>query len=225
MCHNTGSNTDNLRKSLLVAFDRVVVVDSGSNEDKKASPGKDVFYRENLYWTGCWNFATDFFNDGVDVIWVIGGDVSLLDDPVAYKEAIESAMPFGCWSPSIKGCCRSLMDESNTRGRVCNVWNVEGIAMAISKKAYSQMEKLPDDNKLGWGFDTLMSWMAWNSGQRNIIDGRVVLYHPSERGYNKDHAYFDMVFFFHVRYGDDWHDLFRCKSDKFDYNFIKEIVI
>jgi len=50
----------------------------------------------------------------------------------------------------------------------------------------------PGKNTLGWGLDMWLCWKGWTGGMRNVLDGRVGLYHPSECGYDQNKAVEEM---------------------------------
>jgi GT2 family glycosyltransferase len=215
MCHNTPDTTARLWSELSGVFD-VSVIDSGSDpEHMPLCP--DVERCENLYWTGCWNKAIDMVGDA-DVLWVLGGDLELRAPAGDYLEAIRTAMPFGCWSPAVVGRCRPLMDSGRAAGRVLEVWHLEGMGMAVSREALEVIGRLPEENRLGWGLDIWMCWKSWKADMRNVLDGRVRLFHPAIQGYGADDAWTEMGEFFSGFMGAGWRNELRYWSDDFDKN-------
>ena len=220
MSHNTPITTENLYSGLSKCFD-VTVFDSGSDEDRKPHCPVDVF--PNLYWTGCWREAMKRYGDA-DFLWVIGGDISLLNKPEHYRYAFDSLAPFnvGCWSPAISGKCREIMSEEKARDRVWSVYHLEGQALALSKKVMKKIGfTIPEFNKLGWGVDMWFCWESWKYGMRNILDGRVSLHHPSSCGYNNNEAQEEMIKFLSYVCGDGWG--FEMRADPYFENFDKNL--
>ena len=223
MCHNSPDTTERIRRELIDVVDKMWVVDSGSDEGCRAAFSDEVIYCDNYYWTGCWNYAIELFEDSdCDVLWVIGGDIELRGNPLDYRKAIESAWPFGCWHPGVDGISRPLMQASETDGKAWSVWHLEGIAMAVSREAIHEFKELPTDNKLGWGLDIWMSWRCWTANQRNVLDGRVKVFHPDLRGYNSGEAHIEMLTWFDKHIGGEWRNELHYWHDDFDYNTIGE---
>jgi len=219
MNHNQ-TEADRLYNQLSPIFD-VSVFDSGSDADKVP---KCVTHRyDNIYWTGCWNEAMRLFGRDYDVVWVVAADVELLDSPDSYKEAIEISFPFGCWSPSIVGDGRSAMKHSATGGKLCEVYNLEGICMAVSKKVTEAVPSLPAGNDIGWGQDLWLSYMARKIGLKNYLDGRIVVKHPDVSGYNRDEALIGMISMFNRLIGPNWRDEIRHWSNDFGHNLVQEV--
>jgi len=213
MCHDKPDSSALLREKLSEAF-AVTLFDSGSEKCPPKNP--DVVF-PNLYWTGCWNQAIHCFPD-CDALWVIGGDVSLVEPAHVYRESIESAMPFGCWSPAIKGRCRPLMSVDHVMGRPWSVWHLEGVAMAVSRQLINVIDRLPSINKFGWGLDIWLCWRSWTAQMRNVLDGRVTLVHPEHCGYDGGAAMREMGEFLKSEIGPRWRDELRYWSDDFDPN-------
>jgi len=183
MCHNTPDTTDELYRRLSGCFD-VTVFDSGSDEDKR--PGCPSERMPNLYWTGCWLEAMRRWGD-CDFLWVLGGDVSLRDEPWVYMRAMTSMQGYNVsiWSPAINGRALDMMSSAKAVGKVWSVYRLEGQAMALSKDMMSMIGRtFPPGNHLGWGVDVWLCWKAWTSGMRNVLDGRVSIGHPEGTGYD-----------------------------------------
>lgn len=222
MCHNSPDTTERLRKELLSVVDRLWVVDSGSDKDSRARKTDEVIYCDNLYWTGCWNYAIQLFREtDADILWVIGGDIELRGDPKKHIECMKSAMPFGGWHPGVDGVSRALVQHSKAQGNAWEVWHLEGIAMAISRQAMHQIDGLPEDNKYGWGLDIWMNWRCWKAGMRNVLDGRVKIFHPDLRGYSSYNAHSEMFVWLESKLGKNYRDELHFWSDGFDYNKIR----
>lgn len=219
MCHNAPDTTERLRRELISVMD-VVVVDSGSEKGCQANNIGEVTYQRNLFWTGCWNYAIELMHKAeADVLWVIGGDIELRSPAENYVKAIEASWPFGCWHPVVDGVSRPLMQAKYT-DRPMSVWHLEGICLAVTKEAVSIFEKLPEDNKYGWGLDIWMNWRCWEARMRNILDGRVKIFHPDLRGYSSSAAHHEMLKWLEQNVGADFRDRLHYHSDDAQYNKI-----
>jgi hypothetical protein len=220
MCHNSPDTTERLRQALAPVVD-TIVVDSGSDEGCKAKITEEVIYCDNMYWTGCWNYAIELMSQrGSDVLWVIGGDVELRSKPEEYVKAMKASWPFGCWHPVVDGVSRPLMQAKRNPVHPTQVWHLEGIAMAVSREAIKVFKALPRDNKYGWGLDIWMNWKSWTSNQRNILDGGVKIFHPDLRGYSSYSAHMEMLQWFENNIGKNYRDELHYWSDSADYNRI-----
>lgn len=217
MCHNKPKTSDALYESLSPCFD-VSLFDSGSDSDKIPKHVTHKF--GNLYWSGCWNKAIELFGSDCDVLWVIGGDIELRNKPEEYKKAIETACPFGCWSPAIEGSGRPLMLREFSKDIAWQVWHVEGQCMAVSSEIIQYFHPFPKGNKIGWGLDLWMCCCSWENKYRNILDGRVFVFHPASRGYSTEEAFLEMNRWFELYIGKEWRTRFRHVSDDFHDNVI-----
>jgi GT2 family glycosyltransferase len=187
----------------------------------KAKKTDEVIYCDNFYWTGCWNYAIELFEDtDADILWVLGGDVELRGEAADHVSAMKSAMPFGCWHPGVDGVSRPLVQHSQTGGKPWEVWHLEGIAMAVSRQAVHEFKRLPKDNKFGWGLDIWLNWRCWKVSMRNILDGRVKIFHPDLRGYSTNAAHSEMFTWFEKTVGGNYRDELHYWSDDFSYNKI-----
>lgn len=218
MCHNTASNSDLLYNQLSKAFD-VSLFDSGS----EVRPKNTTHKFGNIYWTGLWDEAIKRYKD-YDVIWGVGGDITLKDDPYSYREAIETAMPFGCWSPAIEGTSRDFMNVKETKNEAWQVWHVEGMSMAVSIAAIDSFYPFPQGNILGWGVDVFMCCKSWQRGLHNVLDGRVKVFHPKSRGYNNREAFLEMEQWLGGIFGDNWRDITRHWYEDFKTNTIDSLM-
>lgn len=218
MHHNNPENADRLYEALAPVFDDVAMFDNGSDPDKV--PINVTRARPNVYWTGTWNEVLATCLD-YDAVWVLGCDVTLLNKPEEYRRAIESSLPFGCWSPSIVGRAKPFMQAERFGGRAERVRNIEGIAMAVSKSFMAKVKRLPEGNVLGYGQDLWMCYEARRNGQQNTVDGRVRIGHPEGTGYNHEEAGRQMEETFTKLLGPAWRRSFEY-SDFFEDNLIGE---
>ena len=185
MSHDQPESVDRLYEALAPAFDDVEVFDSGSAPDKVPVHATRSF--PNVYWTGLWEevFRTC---SGYDAVWVLGGDVTLEAPAMAYRESMERALPFGCWSPAVNGRAKPFMRPEQFGGMARRVLNVEGIAMAASGELLRAAGGLPGGSRLGFGQDLWMCMRARELGMSNAIDGGVTVRHPQGTGYDDAEA-------------------------------------
>ena len=210
MSHDTPKTTKALYDLLHGTMD-VTVFNVGSSEGMSPLCPADLY--PNLYYTGCWREAMRRFGD-YDVLWLIGGDVTAENTADEYKNAIETVMPFGTWSPVIVGRSREVMSKGKANGRILNVFHLEGIATAISQDMMKIIDwDIPDGSKLGWGIDIWMSWLGWTTMSRNILDGRVSLHHPFGCGYNRFNARKEVNVFLYSAVGPDWESQLRIAPE------------
>lgn len=160
----------------------------------------------NIYWTGCWTNAWSEFAD-YDVIWGIGGDCSLKAEPQAYLQAIESAYPFGLWSPTISGRAHEYMQPTLSGGRIFSVAYLEGMALAISKQLWGAVNPLDNQDYIGYSHDRRLSFSSRRQNLKNVLDGRVELHHPPSENYNKEEARGLMEEALERAFGPEWGDV------------------
>ena len=210
MSHDTPKTTKRLYDLLNGTFD-ITVMDVGSSEGMRPMCPSELY--PNLYYTGCWREAMSRFRK-YDVVWVIGGDVTPENTAIEYRTAIETAMPFGLWSPTFNGHYREIMSNKKASGRILNVFHIEGIAIAMSKDMIDQVDAdIPGRSRLGWGVDLWMSWLGWSTMRRNVLDGRVSMVHPEGCGYSKEEARSEMDDFMEMTVGINWKDDARISPE------------
>jgi hypothetical protein len=216
--HNIPANADSLYEKLSPVFDDVEIWDSGSDSDKIPAHLGRAF--PNIYWTGAWNEALRTCSD-YDAVWMVGCDVELLNEAIDYRKAIESCLLFGCWSPCIDGRGMPFMQGTNyCHGQPMSVRNIEGISFALSGPLMQKVKKLVEGSSIGFGQDFWLCYMSRTNGFKNIIDGRVKIFHPFTTGYDADKAHRQMEEAFTKLYGKD----FRQKIFEFDERYEQNLV-
>jgi hypothetical protein len=219
MCHNYGLNADFMSEWMRHEFD-VTIFDSGSTEEPPTAPALKL---PNLFWSGCWHEAIRHYHD-YDILWVVCADVELHLDAAAYRGALESAYPFGCWSPAIMGSSLDLMSYGKAKERLWTTRRLEGMCLAVGRELMTQMRGMPAGNKFGWGMDTYMCWRAKEAGLRNLLDGRVFAFHPQARGYSSDAAHLEMKQTMVKLIGPDWRQKASHHVDSFEELVIGEVI-
>lgn len=222
MSHDAPMTTKALYDLMAGTLD-VTVMNVGSSEGKGPPCPADLY--PNLYYTGCWRESMMRFGE-YDVVWIIGGDVTAENTAAEYREAIETAMPFGIWSPAFHGYCREVMSAPKAAGRALNVFHLEGIAMAISRDMMEQIGgDIPGGSVLGWGIDLWLSWAGWSTARRNVLDGRVSMRHPEGCGYSREAARREMDEFMEVAVGSNWKEEARIAPEfgRFERN-VREVL-
>lgn len=206
ICHSQPDTTDALYRHLSECFD-VSIIDSGSEPLRR--PRSPHERHENIYWTGCFNEALKK-HGACDVLWVIGGDCTATMTASKYRDAINSAWPFGVWSPSIVGRCRRQMARSGSVPREVD-W-AEGIAMAVAPSLLAAHEGFPAALSIGWGCDVLAGHWARKDGRRVLVDDRVSVNHPPGTGYSQNEARKQMDSYFLSEHGCNWRDVLCYKQ-------------
>lgn len=218
--HNQPEQADALYGTLAGAFDGVELLDCGSDPDKV--PMHLTVSLPNVYWEGAWLEAMERWKD-CDVIWVVGADIQLDEDAASYRRAIETAMPFGCWSPAIHGRAHPFMHPELYAGQCKRVKNVEGMALAVSGKLVRAMgAKFDVSTKIGFGQDY---WLCAKARQRkmpNYVDGSVTVHHPAAIGYNEQEAHDLMEQAFSERFGANFRRTLFDYDQSFEGNLFKE---
>jgi len=201
--HNQRQTAEALFEQLRGTFD-TALFDSGS-ASKEISPLSTHRF-ENLYWTGCWNKSWEVFSD-YDVIWGIGGDCTLKSQAKEYLHAIESIFPFGTWSPVVSGRAHEYMQPQSADGRIYSVIYLEGIGMAISKPLWSKISSFDSLNYIGHAQDLISCFYSRANNLKNILDGRVELFHPGAIKYDLEEARVLMFESLERQFGKNWCDV------------------
>ena len=215
--HNKPENADKLFEQLSKAFD-VAIWDSGSDPDKIPIHVTRSF--PNIYWTGAWNEIMRT-HSGYDAVWMIGCDIELKSEPIEYRNAIEAALPFGCWSPCIEGRAHPFMQSSNYTGLPMSVKNIEGMALAVSGRLMREVKELVAGSPIGFGQDFWLCHKAREMGMENVIDGRVKLFHPEGIGYDEKEALQQMETAFSNLYGSDFRNTVFEYDERYEGNLVK----
>jgi hypothetical protein len=220
--HNKPENSDKLASQLKPCFPEVEVWDSGSPPDGIPMSITESF--GNIFWEGAWLEAMSRYRD-YDAIWLLGCDIILKDSPERYRQAIESSLPFGCWSPTIDGRAHAFMLEGHYDGKRERVNNVEGMALAVSGELIRSIgAKFEVSTKIGFGQDYWLCAMARRNSLSNYIDGAVSVTHPAEIGYNEETAHDLMEASFSEKFGKDFRRTLFEYSSNFEGNLFKEII-
>ena len=221
--HNKPENADRLYEQLAPVFDDVEIFDNGS--DANQVPIHVTRSRENVYWTGTWNEVMETCSD-YDAVWVLGCDLTLLSHPKEYRKAIESSLPFGCWSPCIQGRAHPFMLASAFQDKQPkSVKNIEGMALAMSGDLMRKVKKLVPGSHIGFGQDFWLCYRARQEGMKNIIDGRVIVNHPIRIGYDEQEASRQMEKAFGKLYGSDYRNTIFEYDQRPEYNVVGELPV
>lgn len=216
--HADPERCERLKASLQPAFD-VEIWDSGSPPDK-VPIGVDRAFGD-IYWTGAWNEIMRTLSD-YDAVWMLCCDIELLLPAANYREAIESAMPFGVWSPAIVGRAHPFMKADKCRDQVVSVRNIEGMAIALSGELMWKVGKLVDGSPIGFGQDFWLCFRSRKEGMKNLIDGRVPVHHPPGISYSEQKAHDQMEVAFGNLYGADFRRTVFEYDETFEGNLRKE---
>lgn len=201
--HNQRQTSERLFKQLSGTFD-TALFDSGS--DPRAVSPLSTHCFDNIYWTGCWNKAWEIFAD-YDVIWGIGGDCTLKAEPKEYLQAIESILPFGTWSPVVSGRAHEYMQPQQADGKVYSVIYLEGIAMAITRPLWNAIDGFDPLNYIGHAQDLVSCFYSRAKDMKNILDGRVEVFHPPSAQYDLEEARVLMFEALEREFGKNWSDV------------------
>jgi len=209
--HNEPERTENIHEFLRGAFDEVEIIDSGSDSDKV--PAGVTIALPNVYWTGAWNELLARYSDW-DAIWMLPDDIEFKNTAEEYRQAIETAMPFGCWSPCIEGRAHPFMKAENfVDGLPLEVINSEGMTLAVSGELARDVQKLVEGSA-GYGQDFWLCFRSRKMGLRNILDGRVRIFHEEEIRYDDEKWLAEMNEVFGHLYGPNFREeIFEYRED------------
>ena len=209
--HNEPERTERIHGFLQGGFDEVEIIDSGSDPDKV--PAGVTIALPNVYWTGAWNELLTRYSDW-DAIWMLPDDIEFKNSVDEYRQAIETAMPFGCWSPCIEGRAHPFMKAENfVDGLPMEVINSEGMALAVSGELAREVQHLVEGSA-GYGQDFWLCFRSRKMGLRNILDGRVRIFHEEEVRYDDQKWLEEMNEVFGRLYGANFREeIFEYRED------------
>ena len=220
--HNKPENADRLFEQLSTVFDDVEIFDSGSDCGKIPINVTRSF--SNIYWTGAWNEIMRTCSD-YDAVWMLGCDIELRDAPEKYKEAMGKALPFGVWSPCVEGRAHDYMQANHFgHGQPKSVRCIEGMALALSGALMRNVKELVKGSSIGFGQDLWLCYMARQSGMKNIIDGRIKVFHPVGIGYSLEKACGEMESTFSNLYGGDFRNTIFDWKAGYEDNLLGEVI-
>lgn len=212
--HNNKIEAENLYAHLSLGFKDVELWDSGSNKDQLAKYTTHSF--GNIYVTGAWDYAVKNYKDW-DAVWLVHSDVKMINTAQQIKAAIESAYPFGCWSPCLNGRAHDYMQAKHFKGQysgLVSVKNIESQCMAFSGPLMNDIGEMIQGSKYGFGYDFWLCYRARLMGLKNYIDGRVMAYHPEGTGYSIEEANQEQFRIFSAKYGPNFYkDIFEFSPD------------
>lgn len=182
--YNVNGNARRL-KSIFGEHFPTYILDSGSNP---ACP--DAIHYDNIYYGGMFNEA---IKKSRNYRWccVITSDVMIDDQfasllPQRMIEASNNA-EIGCYQPSCHPTGRSHQYGYNkSTGKIREVPYFEGwFQMFRTSLGFSLDLSL---NRIGWGTDLYLCKRARDRKLKNVVDDRIVVYHPKDTGFSNSEA-------------------------------------
>ncbi len=161
---------------------QVFLIDSGSNISVKEKSHFDLLL-PNVFYSGLLNGVfsklTDTSED--DAILFVASDVGIFDHTELYQSALQAFTNprIGLYAPSVrKGGSnqRQMINKGNDQLRQAIF--VDGFCFASRIKFLNQL--CPIDlnvNKIGWGIDSFLSFLALQDGCISVVDDRVTVEH------------------------------------------------
>lgn len=199
--------------------DHVTIVYSDKN-DNKVLPKKinQIKTDNNLYWSD--KFQKCIETCSSEILLIIHGDCLAKDWSVIVERCINAYMDndnLGLWAPLTHGTPFSLditsIYENDKNSNV--VAYLDGIVFALNKKIVHRMRLLDySKNIYGWGIDWFAATYTYSEGMKALVDKKVIVNHPPERGYKSDLALQQMKFLMDQ----------MTKKEKIYYNFIKSYI-
>jgi hypothetical protein len=188
--HNVNRNAIELARGF-APHAPTVAIDSGSRLDPAEVPHFEIRL-PNVHYSGLMNEAVLYvagLNDD-DVMYFICSDVSFADHAAATQrlEAVFRDPAVGAYAPSANASSHPSM-LCHGSGGARPVCFVEGFCFASRIGLLRRM--CPVDlevNRIGWGLDVYLGYLALASGRRSVVDDEVCVHHPWPSGYAKDDA-------------------------------------
>lgn len=168
----------------------VVTIDSGS---RLASGEREIFdiILPNVHYSGLLNEAGAQAQARQEtVLYFVCSDVEFDDYSFAISCAKEAFADrsVAVYAPSVNASSHASMLNKRSGG-VRSVCFVEGFCFASRVSALREMT--PVDlavNRIGWGLDVYLGYLAMKRGRRSVVDDRVLVRHPVPSGYSKSEA-------------------------------------
>lgn len=167
------------------------LVDMGSplTEDERAGFDRVL---PNLYYVGALQEGMRWFDtpgrSRDDVLLVITGDVSV-PDAAALVADVRQAMSnprVGVYAPACRSGVRSMRHHPGANLRT--VPFVEGYCFAARFHLLADLPLEPEVNRIGWGIDVYLGFLALRGGLVSVVDHRRPVDHPIRTGYAKRDA-------------------------------------
>lgn len=188
--HNCNENAIKTRNAFL-PYIRVCLVDSGSALTVSQASEFDVIL-PNVYYSGLINHSFEIASNlsDEDVILFITSDVTI-SSPRKFLNRLTEAFgnpAISIWAPASFGTGHPHMRPQHSKG-FRRVSFVEGFCFAIRKRIFAQL--YPVDlklNRLGWGLDVQLGYLAASRGGYSVVDDDVEVIHPQSTGYDTREA-------------------------------------
>jgi hypothetical protein len=188
--HNDNANAAELVQGFR-SLAPVCAIDSGSDLTPEDEKTFDIRL-PNVHYSGLFNEATRFATKQTQEseVYFICSDVGFDD----YAEALRCATDafrdpnVGVYAPTANASSHGSMLNRGSGGfrQACFV---EGFCFAARLSLMQEMTPVDlEVNRIGWGLDVHLGYLAMKNNQVSVVDDRVIVQHPTPSGYAKDEA-------------------------------------
>jgi hypothetical protein len=173
------------------AVTSTVTIDSGSRLSPEARARIDVAL-PNVYYAGLLGAAVTCgaHLDADDVLYVVCSDVDV-PDPAAAVARCHAACAdpaVALYAPAVDGTGHRSLRQAGSGG-LRPVCFVEGTCFASRLGLVREMCPVdPALNRLGWGLDVYLGYLALRAGRRAVVDDGLTVVHHQGTGYSVDEA-------------------------------------
>lgn len=168
-----------------------LAIDSGSHLEA-GEAARFAAVLPNVYYGGLLNASVEACADLADddVLFLVASDVSVPEPGRTLQLLLDAFVKprTGVWGPSATGA--TFPDQANHgRGGMRPVAYVEGFCLAARLGLYRALTPVDlEVNRLGWGLDVHLAYLARMCGQEVWIDDRVTVHHSAGSRYDHHDA-------------------------------------
>jgi hypothetical protein len=187
--HGHNAHALALRDRLTTVVD-AVAIDSGSQLTHVEHDAFDVCL-PNVYYSGLLNEAVRQVQArGHDSLLLVASDVRVeqVETLVTHARSALARPDIGVYGPCCAGAGQRHMWPRRT-ARLREVPFLEGFCFAARADLLSRLCPVDlERNRLGWGLDVHLGYLALRSGLRCVVDDQVEVMHPARTGYSLEQA-------------------------------------
>jgi len=169
----------------------VAAIDSGSRLEPRHEALFDVRL-PNVYYVGLLNEAVRLarLRGERRALYFVCSDVRFRDCGAALRRAEEAFRDprIGVYAPSATASSHAQMRWRGS-GRLRPAIFVEGFCFAARLALLEEMTPVDTSvNRIGWGLDVYLGFLALRRGMRSVVDDRITVEHPRTSGYARQEA-------------------------------------
>lgn len=212
-------NTPELTEKLCKVIPDAIVIDNGSDDDKRyTGSNRYVYIKNGLGFTKGWNYCVKLFFNAYDYFWLMNSDIEISEVDVLHienliKEGYDMFTPsFNSWMPFLNN------KKSNS---VREVRFIEFTAPVISKKTFETIGIFDEIFERGYGVEFDFCHRAHVAGLKMWVDDITSFKHIGQQTINKHEgintyskkANKELIDGLQLKYGDTWREVIFADTD------------